>query len=110
MSFITRNLKQTVTYWGPGAPDGYGGRVYDAPILMMGRWEDRQSFVFDKDGKQIISTARVYLTNDVVIGGFLFLGTDSSTDPTTVDGAREIQAFNKSPNLRATDFERKALL
>ena len=119
MYYITRNLKQTILYWGSPTATGIGYSYADA-IEILGRWEDRQEIFVDADGREHVSNAVVYLAQDVELGGYLYLGDldefgeDSSglvtSDPQAVEGSYEIRAFKKTPNLKATQFERKAWL
>ncbi len=110
MSYITRNLRQDVTYWSPGTNDGFGGVTFGAPVVQKGRWEDKVELFRDQSGNEVISTATVYLTSSVENRGYLFEGTSTGSDPTAVVGAREIRAFRKIPNLKGNLFERQALL
>lgn len=111
MSYITRNLRQIVTYWSPGVPDGFGGITFGAPIQIKGRWEDRTDLFIDPQGKEVRSAARVYVVQDVALRGYLFLGTSTAADPTVESvGALEIRDFRRTPNLLATEFERRVLL
>jgi len=118
MSYMIKNLKQTILYWGNPTAIGVGYSYANA-VEILGRWEDRQEIFVDVNGREQKSQAIVYLKQDVKIGGYLYLGSlddlgDSSSaldisDPSAVD-AWEIKAFKKIPNLRATDWERKAWL
>ena len=110
ISYITRNLKATITYWAPGAPDGFGGFSFGAPSTVKARWEDRTENFVDDQGQEKISHARVYVDTDLSVDGYLFEGISSSTDPRTVDGAIEVKDFRRIPNLRHTEFERRVLL
>jgi hypothetical protein len=70
----------------------------------------------DATGHERRSTARVYASQDLVLGGYLYLGTldDLSSaeeaDPQVVDDAYEIRRFDKLPNLKATEHLRMAWL
>ena len=110
MTFINELLKQTVTYWAPSSMSGWGGETFASPVAIDGRWEDKQELFIDSKGQEVRSNAVVYVDQDVDLGGFLYLGTSTASDPTTVDGAREIRAFQKSPNIKATEFIHKAWL
>ena len=110
MSYITRNLKQDVTYWAPAVPDGFGGRTFAVPVALKGRWEDRTTLFIDADGQEAVSRSRVYLSADVAINGYLFLGTSTVADPTTLENTEMIKDFRKTPDLRARSYERRALL
>lgn len=110
MSYITRNLKQKATYWAPTGVDDFGNQTFAAPITLNCRWEGRTELFIDIDGKEQRSAARVYVNQDVLVGGYLFEGVTTVADPKTIKAAREIRDFRKIPNLRATEFERRALL
>lgn len=111
MSYITRNLKQDATYWAPGGNDGFGGTIYGAPTPLKVRWEDKTTLFVDVDGKEARARARIYVKNtDVVTAGYIFLGTSTSTAPESVAGAFEIRDYRKTPNLNATEFERRVLI
>ena len=71
----------------------------------------------DKDGKEIVSNAFVYVLQDLDDNGMLFHGTladlnsGEEGDPTTITKAYEIKRFYKIPSLsRAGDFYRKAFM
>jgi len=110
MSYLTRNLRQAATYWSPGTPDGFGGTSYGSPTPMKVRWEERGELFLDSAGQESVSHSIVYTRIDVEIGGYLFLGSSTATDPTGVSGALEIRMFRKIPSLRALKFERRATL
>jgi|2_EtaG_2_1085320.scaffolds.fasta_scaffold00255_9 hypothetical protein len=114
MSFLTSNHKQTIVYWGTPTKDKWGGRTFATPVEITGRWEDNQEVFIDGTGREAVSKAFVYIGQDVDLEGYLYLGTlasiSSAASPKAVDGAFEVRAFNKIPNLKATDFERKAIL
>ena len=110
MSYITRNLKATITYWSPGTPDGTGGVSFGAPSSIKARWEDRTTLFIDVAGEDKVSNARVYVNTDVENKGYLFDGESTAASPLTVTGSRQIEDFRKIPNLQYTEFERRALL
>lgn len=101
MANYTRNMKQDITYWAPGAPNVYGGRAYVAPVTLKGRWEGRQELFRDKYGQEVMSRARVYCESPVALDGYLYLGTSVAADPTTLSDAFEIRQTGSIPDLRA---------
>jgi hypothetical protein len=101
---------QSITYWGNPQPDGMGGIAFDAPVGMVARWEQKAIQEFDASGAQIVSQATVFVKEDLVVGGYVFLGSTATVDPTTVDGAFEIKNFVKTPSIRLNDYERRAVL
>ena len=116
MGWITKYHKQTCVYWGSPTNDGWGGRTYGDPVELSCRWEDKQEKFVNAQGEEHISRSIVYLGQDVVVNGYLYLGTltDLSSaqegDPEAVTGAYLIQAFGKIPNIKGTDYERTAWL
>lgn len=110
MSYITRNLRGTVTYWAPGVNDGFGGVTFPTSVEIKSRWEDKAELFIDGSGNEITSVAKVYLVSDVALKGYLYNGETTVADPTMVSDAREIRAFRKIPNLKNTKFERLAML
>ena len=110
MSLVKRNKLQTVTYWAPDSLDVNGKVAFTTPVTFKARWEDKSELFTDPQGREIRSQAIVYTARDVVIDGYLYLGVTSSSDPTTISGAKEIKNFSKSPTLKVTGFERKAIL
>ena len=115
---IIRACKQTAVYWGDPTPDGYGGWTFGSeyPIEIKCRWEARTEVISDGQGNEIISRARVYVTEDVEEEGWLFLGTlddlDSAEeeDPMEASGAYKIKRFDKTPTLRGDAYVRIAYL
>jgi hypothetical protein len=108
MGFVTRNHKQNVTYWTKGVNDLYGNPTWSTPITVKGRWEDRQDKAVDFRGNDIVTRSVVYLGIDLGVGVYLYLGTSAELSPPT--DARELKGFTKIPSVRATEFERKAIL
>lgn len=111
---LTKNLLQAAVYWSTPVNDGYGGRTFAAAVEIVCRWEQRQELFIDAAGQEKTSKAIVYLSQDVDLGGYLYLGTlaslGASPVPNTVAAAFEIRGFGKIPNIRATEYERKVWL
>lgn len=98
---LTRNMKQTLTYWAPSSTTDINGKpTYTAPVQLICRWEDQQNQFYNKKGQEVVSKSRVFMVDDVDIDGYIFLGTSAEADPRKVSGAWEIQAKGKMPNLR----------
>jgi hypothetical protein len=99
-----------ITYWGNPRNDGTGGKIFDAPVQIDARWQDRVEESFDDKGAKFISRAKVFLNQDVDIGGYLYKGVSLFADPTSVEGAWPIKQFSKISNMGRTKTERKAIL
>lgn len=115
MSLITRMRKQKAVYWGSPTPDGTGDYTFATAVEIDCRWEDTQKLIRDSQGKEIVATAKVYVDRDVVVGGFLKLGTlvslaSDHTNPRLIEGAQEIRSFGKLPNFKVTEYLRTAWL
>lgn len=76
-------FNQVCTYWAPGSPDGYGGTVDASPALLKCRWQDKQQLIRGGDGKEITSSAVVYLDRAVSLDGKFIRGdyTNYQTSP-----------------------------
>jgi len=110
MSFLTRNLRQSATLWTVSSVDSSGDPTFAAAKAVKVRWEERTSVFATAAGEEAVASAVIFMAEDVDPGDFLFLGTSTSADPTTVTGAREVQAFHKIPQLKGSGFERRAYL
>ena len=116
---IERLCTQTAVYWSTPTEDGYGGLTFDSgsPQEIYCRWEDKNEIIKSDNGKEQVSRAVVYVTQDVDEDGYLFLGSlddlDSSEEenPETAADTYRIVKFDKSPALGSTnEFIRKAWL
>lgn len=99
-------------YWPPG-PMGPSTRTYLEPVELIVRWEQTGEMYLDRDGNQQVSRAEVYLGDDVLELGVLWLSSKtiddadgsglaevadgSVTDPFLNEGAYEIRKFVKYP-------------
>ena len=112
---LSRLLNQTIVYWGTPSYDGYGGRTFDDPVELTGRWEDKNVLFIDSNGSERTSESIIYLTQAVDIGGFLYLGelddfSSSATEPQDHENAREIRSCSKSPDVKGTTNLFKVML
>ena len=109
--------KQVAVYWGNPVTGGSGGFTFDSPVEIKCRWEDRTDVVAASNGKEYVSSARVFLLQDVAEEGWLFLGELSDVDrdyldnPKKVDRAYKIIRFDKLPAIEPpTEYVRVAYL
>ena len=110
MSFITRRLTQTATYWAVTGNDNSGDPTFAAASSRKVRWEQRSEVFTRPDGEEANSSDVVFVKEDMVAGDFLFLGSSTAADPHTIAAAKEIQGFSKIPQLVGNEFERRAFL
>ncbi len=108
--YLTKNLKQTATYWASPVADGYGGYTFTSPITIDCRWILKQELFIDAKGKEKVSNAVVLLAQDVDLDGYLYLGTTTELNPKNINGSYSIKSFAKIPSMKADAFLRKVWL
>ncbi len=86
-------LNQVATYWPPGVPDPFGGTSWGKPRLLKVRWQAHQKLIRNREGKEVVSEAIVYTTEELDLDGRICLGESTADDPTTLSGSRAIQAM-----------------
>ncbi len=111
MTIASRHLRQDVTQWPVTGSDGYGGFTYGAPMLLKGRWEDKNELFLTLENEEAVSNAVVYLSVDIAVGDYFGLGDLTSTnDPTTLAAAYRSRLYHKSTDLRALQSIRRVFL
>lgn len=113
-NIVTRFLNQTAVYWASPVMDGEGRYTFDSPEEISVRWVQKQVKFINERGEEELSQAVVMLEDDVVVGGYLYLGTEASlsdeTDPLKVSSAYAIKGYTKTPSVDGTQFVRKAYI
>ena len=112
MGILDGRLPHTLTWWRVNGNDGYGGDSIATPVVIKGRWEDRQETYYGTlDRRELISKAVVHVDRDISVGDYLYQGDQSATaNPSAVVGALKVQRFDKIPDLRSLDAVRRAVL
>lgn len=112
MGIITRMLKQTAVYWPPAGYDKYGAREIGTPVEIRCRKEDVLLQFTDIRGELKISNSVFYVSQDVALGGYLWLGAlaDAPSNPKTHQGAYEIKQFMTVPKLNMREILRQAIV
>lgn len=102
---------QQITRWPKAqSRDIYGRLSHGAAEVLRGRWEDVNEEFIASDGSEQISRSVAYLDGvDVAVGDTLALGDQSGRSVAAAEGAIEVRAFSKIPNVAATSFVRKAI-
>lgn len=109
MSILTQDHTQDATLWSlTGSTGAFAEPVYDAPVALKVRWEERSELFTNSAGEKEVAHDVVYLGADIKTGDFLFLGTSVVAVPITA--ARLVKDFRKIPELNGRDSERRALL
>ncbi len=109
-TFIISKCTQPIVYWGNPVSDGFTGYDYDDPVEIYGRWEELNEVIVGPNGKEMISQARVFLTQEVDEEGAMWLGSlddlDSAPLPTDSDvAALHIIAFSRLPKLGSATMD-----
>ena len=112
MAFLSKWIKnQKATYWEPkSVGGGYAKTTFSPPSTFNVRWQDKRVLFRSRSGEELVSTAIVFLTRDVLEGGYLLLGISSKDNPKSVRGARMIQRFESTTDLMNRQTLRKAIL
>ena len=110
MMRMADTYNQQITYWSNPASDGYGGNTFGTPVTLLGRWQDKQEEFTDPEGKLNTSMAVIFLSREVQVGGYLFLGVSKTVDPTSLHEAYLIKQYTNTPDLRNLFNLRKAFL
>lgn len=92
--FIESKCKQPIVYWGNPVNDGYGGFTYDDPVQIYGRWEELNEVIMGSNGKEMISQARVFITQSVDEEGAMWLGSLDDLDSAPVPSDSSVCALH----------------
>lgn len=114
MSFITRMLQYDFcTYWPKVGVDNFTKAIYGSPIEIACRWVDIQEVFVSYAGRNEMSTAKVYVDQDLLAEGVLFHGTKAQVtdlhNPWKNAGCVEIRKFTNLPNIKYTESLRTCM-
>lgn len=115
ISFIESVCVQDVLYWAPSGNTGYGEALL-SPEERKCRWDDIGEIYTRDDGVVISTKAKLLLTADVKVGGYMMLGSlsdleSSSQDPRELQEAFPIVSVIRTPLFRSTkEFVYETLL
>ena len=109
MSLIKRMRKQWCVYWEYLSQDINGKDVYDDPIAIKVRWEDKTDQDFLLTGQEVIVKSTVYVDRTMPLGGVLWLGLLVDA-PTTPSEHLKIKVFREIPKMNAREILRIARL
>lgn len=102
--------KEEATYWGSPVSNGSGGFTYSLPVTLKVRWEERQERFTDVGGEDKVSRAVVFVPVKIDIGGYLFKGKSTVTDPTKVVEAYRIEQYREIPPISTGPSEKRGFL
>lgn len=104
MTAYTRNMTQEATYWPPGPNDGFGGQMMGTPVLITCRWQDQAILFRDADGREVTSSAVVYVDRDLAEASFVFLSESIGDTLLTCVRATPPLAYYKEDDLSLAAF------
>jgi|SRR5215813_13607068 len=113
MTWYSRTLTDTVTRWIPVGSTGWGTPSSWTRSSINCKWEESQERFIDREGRETVSSAVVYVLIDVNVGDYLFHGSSSVSDPRQVTGAFMVRNIGRVETMtrRTTDpMMRKAML
>jgi len=120
--FIEKVCVQPAVYWGNPRMGPHGQLVFDPPVQIKVRWEEKLNIVTDSEGREKVSKAKVLVTQDLEVEGRLYLGSlkelevreeksPVNLNPCDIPAAHEILRFDKLPMIRSKkEFVRSAYL
>lgn len=95
----TRGMHNTCTYWAPGIPDGEGGKTYGAPQIFACRWQRKTTtYRAPVTGELRVGDHVVYISGEVLTGGYLAEGDQTAAASPQVADAKTILSVQKSPS------------
>ena len=103
-SLNKRKRRQTITYWAQqlssGVPkrDKYGKYLYESPVELSARWEEKTMPVVNDEGEDVTIGTVVYVDRAMVKGDILWLGTSAAATPQDNRGYGEIERVEVSPH------------
>jgi len=118
---VTQILKKrctdTAVYWANPTLNTDGTFEYDTGVEISCLWKNERNLIMDREGREIMSMATIYITQDLADNGIIYHGTlDDLTDaqkldPKQVTEAYEIKQVLKIPSMYLTDeFNRKIMI
>jgi hypothetical protein len=96
LKFVKSVCVQTAIYWPAPTPDGYGGYTYGSAREIKVRWDSKMNEITDNEGNQIVSDAEILTTDDLDLGGRLWLG---SMDDFLQDSSDVLPLPNELPQI-----------
>lgn len=103
-----RFCHQPMLYWEFSHSDEHGKAVYNDPIPLKCRWEDREEEVLTPDRRKVLAKAYILLTTEMKPLGVVFRGTELQWQalpsypgvPTVQEGGLELLTVRRTPDHR----------
>jgi hypothetical protein len=101
---------QDVTYWALIGKNEFNESLFDNPVVLKCRWEDKAVLFRDSNGQEVVSSAVIYPAYKLELKGYIKRGISAELIPIGLSGAFEIRFSGDSPNLRATETLNKVMV
>lgn len=89
----------------------FGEEGFAAPVLLSGRWENRQDQAITPSGQEFVSKAFVYTDEKLALEGYVALGDfTGQANPHLIDEAEQVKGITEIPSLRTNTLVRTAIL
>lgn len=107
-SVVKRFTRQTVTYFAKIGSDPNGKPVYDVPVEIKCRLEDKVAEILMPTGRKVITKGYLLLSQPLVVGSVVYNGTLAEWKalptypavPTVNQGGIEILKLNTTPDIK----------
>ena len=109
MRVRSKRMSQHATYWPPVGRERDGSVEFGPPEQICVRWQDKAELFRDSDGREVTSSAVVFVGREVEVRGAIAQGKHDDESPYDAS-AREIRQLGVSPNLGGTEKIVKAWL
>lgn len=107
LNFIDSVCVQTAVYWAKNGRGFAPGKNYADAVEIKCRWDGQQQEVTDSKGEKVICNAKLLLTQNVTLDGYLYLGAladlDSDPQPEDIKGAYRILKVKTTPLFKSID-------
>jgi len=105
MNILPGLLNQTLVYWPPAARNEFGKATYGTPVQLSCHWEQEQVEIKDAEGNNFISTATIFLDQEVLRGGWVWEGllADAPANPITPVPLQQIKQCRRVPDVDNTE-------
>jgi len=92
VNFYESVQAQKAVYWGEPVDDGYGGQMFSVAKVIKCRWSERVELIRTFNGQEVVSRAKIMVSEDLDILGHLKL-----LDATIEDGTNPLSPNYWSP-------------
>jgi len=97
-------------YWEPSEIDEYGNQTVEQPRGIRVKVEKVLEDLENEKQEVVRASLRIQVGEPIAIGGFIWIGSLGDLDGTTPTPLYQVIEYEEVANLRATKFDRWAIL